>query len=107
LDSQGHWFTLEFEALQGSPLVPGTYEGAARFPFNSPDQPGLSIFGDGRGCNELTGRFVVQEATYDSGGRPLTFAVSFEQHCEGGPYALFGDLRFNSNVPLHPLASAP
>ena len=106
LDSQGHGFFIDFEALQGSPLVPGTYEGAARYPFNSPDQPGLSIFGDGRGCNTLTGRFVVQEAVF-SNGAWVRFSASFEQHCEGGTPALFGEVRFNSGVPLHPLGSAP
>ncbi|HYY59341.1 MAG TPA: carboxypeptidase regulatory-like domain-containing protein, partial [Pyrinomonadaceae bacterium] len=59
--------------------------------------PGLEIAGDGRGCNTLTGSFTVHEVTLDySGSSPkvLTFAASFEQHCEGGPAALIGTLYY-------------
>ncbi len=59
----GFWY-LDLAAPQGQPLVPGVYEGAARYPFQSPSQPGLSFVGDGRGCNTVTGRFQVLEALY-------------------------------------------
>src|SRR5262249_17940666 len=77
-------------------LVAGTYEGATRYPFQSPTVPGLSISGDGRGCNTLTGRFVVLDVTYGPTGDVLGFAADFEQHCEGGSDALFGSIRFRS-----------
>jgi hypothetical protein len=81
-------------------FAPGTYTGAARFPFQSPTQPGLSVSGDGRGCNTVTGSFTVLEAVFTPTGSVVSFAVNFEQHCEGGQPALFGVLRYNStNVP--------
>ncbi|HEY5594575.1 MAG TPA: hypothetical protein VIL61_05380, partial [Nitrospiria bacterium] len=52
-----HWWYLDFSAPNNQPLTVGAYEGATRFPFQEPAQPGLSVVGDGRGCNMLTGRF--------------------------------------------------
>lgn len=95
------FWSADFAAPFGVDLTPGAYEGATRFPFNDPSEPGLSIFGDGRGCNTLTGRFDVLEATYDAiSGEVISFAVDFEQHCEGAPPALFGSIRINSDIPL-------
>jgi hypothetical protein len=85
-----HWWYLDFAASSGTPLTAGQYEGATRYPFQSPTGSGLDVFGDGRGCNTLTGRFVVLEAVYDGSGNVMQFAADFEQHCEGMTPALFG-----------------
>jgi hypothetical protein len=73
-----------------------TYENAARYPFQSPTQPGLEVSGDGRGCNELTGRFDILEISYTSQGEIDRFSADFEQHCEGADSALFGSIRYNA-----------
>ena len=96
---------LYFAPPSGATLTPGTYEGATRWPFQSPTAPGLSIYGAGRGCNTLTGRFTVLEAEYGSGGEVLRFAADYEQHCEGGRPALFGSVRIDSSVALGPRLS--
>lgn len=94
-------WSAQFAPPQGTDLVVGAYENATRWPFQAPTEPGLSFFGQGRGCNRLTGRFDVLEAVYDPNtGAVTNFAVDFEQHCEGGAPALFGSIRFNSFVPL-------
>ena len=92
------WWTLEFAPPTGRQLVPGTFDDAQRWPFQSPTHPGLSVSGAGRGCNTLTGRFVVLEALYSSTGEVEHFAADFEQHCEGSIHALFGSVRFNSEA---------
>jgi ell wall binding domain 2 (CWB2)/Carboxypeptidase regulatory-like domain len=92
-------FDLTFAAASGQPLVPGTYEGAQRFPFQAAGHPGFDASGDGRGCNTLAARFIVDAATYDAAGNVLTFAARFESHCEGGASALFGSILYNSTVP--------
>jgi|GEM_PF-634656 len=89
------WWYLDLAAPNNAPLTAGVYEGATRYPFESISNPGLALYGDGRGCNTLTGRFVVFEATYANDGSVLTFAADFEQHCEGGQAALFGSIRYN------------
>ncbi len=91
------WF-LDFAAPNNQPLTVGTYLGAARFPFQASNQPGLSVFGDGRGCNTLTGSFQVLQVTYGSGNSIAAFDATFVQFCEGGTAALRGEIRFNANV---------
>ena len=98
----GFWF-LDLAAPQGSQLLPGSYEGAVRYPFQSASQPGLSLSGDGRGCNTLTGRFTVLESTFGTNGYIERFHATFEQHCEGGSPALFGEVRLVNPPPPPPL----
>jgi hypothetical protein len=86
-------WSLHLAAPSGQPLVPGTYESAARWPFQPAGSPGLAFSGDGRGCNKVTGRFVVIEAVYGPGNTLLRFHATFEQHCEGGAAALMGEVR--------------
>lgn len=93
-------FQILISAPVGQPLVPGTYENAQRSPFRAAGYPGLDVSGDGRGCNTLTGRFVVDDATYDASGKVLTFSARFEQHCEGFAAPLFGEISYNSTVPI-------
>src|SRR5262249_62435249 len=76
-DSAHFWY-VDLAAVRDQPVVPGMYEGATRYPFQSPTHAGLDISGDGRGCNESTGRFVVLEASFDAGGNVLSFAADFE-----------------------------
>jgi hypothetical protein len=94
-------FQVWFAAPAGQPLVPGTYENAQRFDFRAAGHPGIDVFGDGRGCNTVAGRFVVDDATYDSAGDVLTFSARFESHCEGTTSsALFGAVSYNSTAPF-------
>lgn len=92
----GFWF-VNMAAPLGQKLVPGVYEGATR--FASADGAGLDVSGDGRGCNMLTGRFEVQEATYGPLGYVERFRATFQQHCEGAPPALFGEVQILNPPP--------
>lgn len=90
-----HNFSLNFAAPQGQVLTVGTYEGARRSP--SLTAPQMDVWGDGRGCNVQAGRFEVKQASY---GNPFKFWATFEQHCEGAAPALFGEIRYNADVPV-------
>ena len=95
-------WTLDLAAYASSSapaLAPGPYEGASRFGFEGPT-PGLNFSGGGHGCNQLSGRFDVLEAIYGADGAVSSFAANFEQHCENGPAALLGRIRWNSSVSL-------
>lgn len=94
------WWVLQFVAPHGRSLAPGNYDGALRYPFQGPIAPGLDISGNGKGCNTLSGRFVVREVVTDGSGNVTSFAADFEQHCDGVTPALLGAIRFNSTVPL-------
>lgn len=97
LQTSDSW-NLDMAAPDSAPLTAGVYNHAQRFPFQEPGVPGLSFYGAGRGCNTLTGRFVVGLASYAPNGDVERFASDFEQHCEGGTPALFGSLRINANL---------
>lgn len=85
----GEFWFLDFAAPNNQLLQVGDYEGATRFPFQALSEPGLSISGEGRGCNTLTGSFEVLKVAYQ-GNQVTEFAATFEQHCEGATPALFG-----------------
>lgn len=99
--SLDQWWYLYFEAPSGQSLVPGVYSGAARSPFQASSQPGLSVYGDGRGCNTLTGSFQVLQSSFDSNGNVLAFDATFVQYCEGGSAALRGEIRYNASVVIN------
>ena len=94
------FWSTDFAAVSGQPLTVGTYLNAARYPFEDPSQPGLSIFGDGRGCNTLSGSFSVLEISYGADGNIASFDATFEQHCEEATAALRGEFRFNAHPNL-------
>lgn len=100
------WWNLEFEAPAGRDLTPGRFLNAKRYPFNASTVPGLSVSGQGRGCNQLTGEFTIYEAVWgpdeNYANRLLRFDASFVQHCDGGP-ALTGEIQLGTPDPLHVL----
>ena len=101
----GRWWYLTFASPSGVPFVPGPFEGATRWPFQSPTRPGLDVSGEGRGCNDLTGRFLVLEAQFGPAGEAQVLAIDYEQHCGGGASAVFGAVRYNSLLPVVPRLS--
>ena len=99
----GPLWSLDIAAPPGAPLVPGPYEGAVMYPFQGPGQPALSFSGEGRACATLTGRFDVLEATFGPNGVIERFHATFEQRCDGGPVALFGEVQIVNPPPPPPL----
>jgi hypothetical protein len=96
--NKGDQWETDFAAPNKVNLTAGDYENAQRFPFQAAGTPGLSVYGAGRGCNTLTGRFVVNKASYAVSGAVKQFSADFEQHCEGGAAGLFGSIRINSKL---------
>ncbi|SET92494.1 hypothetical protein [Stigmatella erecta] len=90
LASQGLWWDVEFSTRAlGTPLAVGTYPHAQRAAFAAPGYPGLSVSGDGRGCNTLAGEFQIHDIVWDSVGL-LKLSASFLQRCEAGNAVLRG-----------------
>jgi uncharacterized delta-60 repeat protein len=92
------WWYLDFAAPNHATITPGVYANATRFPFQGPTEPGLAVYGEGRGSNTLTGNFTVTQAVYDSAGNVQAFDATFEQHSEGAPPALFGEIKYNAGA---------
>jgi hypothetical protein len=92
VDSGPEWFNFEFAAPSGRQLEAGEYTDANR--GASKAWPGLSVGGDGRGCNTSRGRFIVKDIHVGSSGTVERFWALYEQHCEGPEEpALFGEVR--------------
>jgi hypothetical protein len=94
-DVQGDNFSLEFAAPPWKTLHPGLYTNAQRAYFRTAGHPGIDIGGDGRGCSNDAGRFDVKSIKV-SGNRIVSLWLTYEQHCEGEPPALFGEVRINA-----------
>lgn len=83
-----------FQAMAGlATLEVGYYPDLERYPFHDTTKGGLSWSGFSRGCNELTGWFVVDAVTY-SGTTPTAIDLRFEQHCDGQIPALHGAIHW-------------
>src|SRR5262249_6839598 len=91
------WWNIDFAAPGGQRLAVGTYENARRYPFQPSSQPGLDVSGTGRGCNTLTGRFVLSELRIGLLNTVDRLVASFDQNCEGASPALHGVLVVESN----------
>jgi hypothetical protein len=103
----GDEFDLEFASPPGEALHEGLYLRAQRAPFRESGRPGIDVSGDGRGCNEVGGRFDVKRVTFTPDGAPESLWLSYEQHCENGLPALFGEVRVGLPAPSSALVSAP
>ena len=94
------WWYIDFGLLPGNVLAPGTYTGCTRYPFNS-TEPGLSIGGNGRGCNTLSGSFTVHEIVFGADENVTSLWISFSQNCENFGPLLTGDIKINASpVPV-------
>ena len=85
-------WTIDLGAPRGQRLSAGNYEKASRYPFNLfGDQPGISVSGERRGCDDI-GSFVVTEARYFPSGAIEQFRATFQQQCERFPDSLRGEV---------------
>ena len=93
--SVGGW-DADFKTMDVlSQLQVGYYGGLLRYPFHNQVKGGLNWSGNGRGCNTLTGWFVVDSVGYQNGALKA-IDLRFEQHCEGGTSALRGQIHWVS-----------
>ena len=92
LSGGNEFWGLSLAAPTGESLDPKVYDDAAR--FASAVQAGLDFGGDGRGCNQSTGRFTVGDFQRDDDGLVTHLVANFEQHCEGAAPALFGEISY-------------
>jgi hypothetical protein len=94
----GNWTAAFSTAKTGLPLAVASYSGAERDPIEDQGSPGLSVYGNGAGCNAVSGSFQIltldvgpsdagtADASPSDGGPPglRSFTATFVQHCEAG-----------------------
>jgi hypothetical protein len=93
-----HYFYVDFAAPEGQPLAVGHYLRAARASFRPAGSPGLDVWGDGRGFNDLLGRFDVDELTFWPNGDVKVFQATFK--LGGANPKLYGRYRLETQPPL-------
>ena len=90
----------------GEPLALGVYNDATRADFEVPGTPGLEVESPGRGCNQISGAFEVDDYTTDpSTGAVVSATFGFEQICDGSG-ELVGCFHYEA-APTPPPASPP
>lgn len=91
-------------AGQLNPLKPGYYGNARRYPFQTPAEDAMAITHHAleRACNQLNGWFIVDRIEY-VGDKPAVVDLRFEQHCEGQPPALHGQIHWVFDTSPRPL----
>jgi hypothetical protein len=90
-------------------LARGQFVNLQRYPFHDTARGGLSWAGEGRGCNALSGWFVVDDALYE-GDALSSIALRFEQRCENSNAALRGKIVWaagDSTAPAGPVQPPP
>ncbi len=99
-DNDPYW-SFQFAAPEGTTLSTGEYTSATRYPFNDSAEPGISISGEHRGCNQHYGAFVIHQLSYAESGEIDKLAIDFTQRCESKESPeLSGVIRYNSNIPI-------
>lgn len=96
--ANGDNWSLNLAAPSGQALAAGTYSNAIRYPFQAPTEPGLSLYGNGRGCNTSTGSFVIQDVVFGPDGYVQTLDATYTQYCESSTAALRGEVHIANPV---------
>jgi hypothetical protein len=93
----GKSFTIDLQSADGAPLAVGDYLHARDYPgHDSAGRPRLTLTGESLYCpNESTGRFLVHDVAVGTDGVISRFWATYEFHCNDGPAANFGEIRFN------------
>ncbi|HLL67638.1 MAG TPA: hypothetical protein VK453_18270 [Micromonosporaceae bacterium] len=86
------YWRVDIAPKEGETLAPGTYSGAQRFADGQ--HPELDVSGDGRGCNQTAGSFVIKELVVNEAGEVTALSATFVQHCEQGTPALRGTIHY-------------
>jgi hypothetical protein len=97
-----HWWYVNIAAQLGRPLTVGSYVHAVRATSRTAVSPGLDVYGDGMGCNEIKGKFDVDEMSFAPTGELLVFQATFEQWCDASFTARYGRIRIENAPPPPP-----
>ena len=89
-------FTLDLAAPTGSSLSDGAYVDAERTAFRAAGHPGIDVYGDGRGCDNVAGQFDVLDIATAGDGTVDRLDLTYVEYCEGDQSApLFGQVSIN------------
>ncbi len=104
--AEGHWWYVHLAAAPGDALAVGTYANATRAAFRASGVPGIDIYGDGVGCNEVAGSFTVHEISFAFDVLER-FAATYAFTCDGNPITYQGEVRYQSTVGFRAITLTP
>ncbi|MFC9602488.1 hypothetical protein ACFTTN_03370 [Streptomyces niveus] len=88
---------IEFAAPQGEPLRPGVYRNVERIAGRTGRAPGMQVSAFNRGCNEIFGRFTINQIEFDSSGVATLIDLTFTQRCDSADApALTGNIKYQA-----------
>src|SRR5215831_2266277 len=96
---------LRFAPPPGAAWRTGYYGDAQGLPTDVTGRPGLDIEGDGHGCGNITGSFEIRDLL-TSGTVITRLDLLYEQHCNGGPAAVWGEVRVNEPLTSRRMVSS-
>ncbi len=89
-DSPGHDYFTRMAPPSGQLFTAGT--------TYSTDVTSFHLSGDGRGCNQQPGSFIVHEAVYNAESTLTAFAATASIGCEGPTVSTVAEIRWNSSI---------
>jgi len=97
-----HWWYVDIAAAPGNALAVGHYANAVRVISRTAGTPGLDITGDGRGCNEVSGSFDVDELSIAWDYEMKVFQATFHFYCDNSLTLQHGRIRIEHPTPPPP-----
>ncbi len=89
-------WAVDMYAPPGQNLAVGTYLHAREYPNNG-SYPGLSVSGNGQGCDTVKGSFTIKQVAFSASDGSLEhFDGTFRQYCDNDTAALTGELKFDA-----------
>ena len=85
-------FEAAFSTPAGERFETREYAGAQRWNMADAGHPALEVSGDGRGCGDVAGSFIVKEVGYRSDGSISKFSALFRQLCDDSKVVMNGSV---------------
>ncbi|WP_320783178.1 hypothetical protein [Streptomyces sp. CRN 30] len=94
------WWEVTLAAPKGEELRPGVYRDVESAPLRTGRAPGLDVSGEGRYCDDVYGRFSVNQIETDEAGKVTVLDAAYTQRCDSATApALKGVVKYNA-LPL-------
>ncbi len=99
IDGFEYW-NIDIAAPKGEELSVKRYENVSRYPFQA-DGMGLSLSGEGRGCNTLSGSVDIKDIAFDEKNLLSRVELYFVQNCEAKDKSLSAHLVYDAKPALN------
>ena len=97
INTEDESWGVDLAAPRDDTLRPGVYSGAERAAFRTGRAPGLDVFGNGSGCNEVYGQFTIDQIEVGADGAVTVLDARYSRRCESAAATpLTGRVRYQA-----------